>query len=315
MNNLSKNEQIILYVAVFVAVAVGGLFLFLFPAFDKISDSKAVYNRKNDELKSLQAEYGPEAFDEVAAEIEGFYNDGKDASAMFYGIEYANYNVDRLVRGILSDLDIEIDNLAIIEIDTETLKLERGSPRVSTYDAKEEGGFDVEPVIEGEDGEDIDLPPVDSAEDGDAPPVELDENNEVDMIAKYANSSLEGAMDNFEKSKKTPAVISGMRSFLVNQTKAVGMQEVEFEIAMTQEEADRLSMHIYKLHELPDNQNGFANRATYISSMTRSNARTNQLAGEVLEPGQKYYKIKMVFYIYQPMDTPVFTYKERFGWN
>ncbi|MCL1832522.1 MAG: hypothetical protein FWG45_06410, partial [Oscillospiraceae bacterium] len=137
--NLSKNEQIALFIVVFLVVGVAGFFIFLRPAISKLGPNLIALVEKQNELDELEELYGDAAFTAVGQQIMDAYNSGVDASKTFHEEEYPDYEVDRLIKSILAEVkdpeleDLPLDNLLIYRLSTNSLQLSLYTPNEVMY--------------------------------------------------------------------------------------------------------------------------------------------------------------------------------------
>jgi hypothetical protein len=301
---LGKNEQIVLFVVVFLVIAVAGFFIFLWPEYNKISANRAVFNQRQAQFNSSSEELGLDKFQEKEAEILAAYENGKDVSEAFYSSASENYDVDRLVRSILGDIDLDINNLTINPLRNFPLTLTVFRPEgvVDELSRMAQIGAADDEEGEGEGEGDAAGEPVGEAsyDDGDSGILARvpEDINDVDALVGFmTGANRNEVLDFFEENEKTEDVIAAMREFLDDKTQAVLSQTVQFDIMLTDSEAFELSMHIYRLTE-----------STYISSML--------IGGDTdASGGRRSRTIEMKFFVVNPLDTPDFNYEEEFVWN
>jgi hypothetical protein len=292
--SLSKNEKIALFAVVFVIIAVAGTFIFLLPNFEKVSASRAIENERKERLESLNRDFGLPAFQAIEDDIIKAYEDGKDASENFYGETFTSYNADRLVRRVLSKMDLEIDNVQVNAIGLYNLTLTQFAPSLSWTST------DDEAIIYSDEQLD-DLTAI-------APIAEFETRGALRYFMR--NATRQQALDFYDAVDKTPEFLEAMRGFLAEESQEFRVQSARFNIALTDEQAEELSMHIFKLHELPTDSDDNFYGNTYISNFSAS---TDQQADE-LSDDEQYYVIDILFFIVRPMQTPRFDYETKFTW-
>jgi hypothetical protein len=300
---LSKNEQIALFIVCFLVIAVAGFFVFVNPALRQMGENAVRLVEKQAEFDKLTEDYGDPAFAKIGRDIMAAYERGVTASEGFHEREYRDFEADRLIKEILAGVEElpALNNLLIQRAGTSSLDLTLHTPHVVSYNIKELA------TIEGSD--------VDNAEAGTL------EFMRRRMAGASRNQALNYYKDWIEDSDyNNDDVVTAMREFLSNESEGVGSLTVNFAIEMTQEEADKLSMHVLGLSD-----------ATYIISMIRGEqpVSNNAVAGDsvdaddldggddtagdggggggsaTIDPGGRFiFAVEMVFYIVQRMDEP-----------
>jgi hypothetical protein len=293
---LSKNEQIALFVVVFLIISVAGLFIFLLPAIEQIEPNQQALEAEQKRLADLKERLGDPAFDAIGQQIIREYEGSKDAALVFHNDEFKDFEIDRIVQSILSSPDVAMrtDNLNIIRLGTTSLSANLFTPANITYTIKE-------------------LARVNATVD------RLEANDPRQMNRSMAGiTSRRDALDTFDRwLKSTPSdevhydnsdVVKAMMRYLHSQTEVVGSQIVTFEIPMNEAQKDALSMHIFNREQ-----------ATYIRSMRRGDEvdpRTLVLAATVDDDDTDYapppvaggdtfmYAVELVFYIVEPLQKP-----------
>ncbi|MCL1902896.1 MAG: hypothetical protein FWF94_00575 [Oscillospiraceae bacterium] len=329
---LSRNEQIAVFILIFIIVAAAGVILFIWPQYNSIKDNKALLDSKKAEFVRLEDELGFSKFEKMEKEIVEAYEDGRDVSENFYEEELTAYNADRLVRDVLQGVGLNTDNLIVNQLSTHSLMLSIFRDTDISYPIKDLATIgnadDVSAASndaeasgeEGEnnaDNENNDNDEAAAAEPAAAPaPVAVAPSDDDDadleaMVAYLMNAPRVGALDYYEQNMANPAkavyVVTAMREFLSNESETVAMQSVQFEIPLTKEEAFALSMYVYNLPN-----------ASYITSIThRELDGTTNADGEVVNTagGKRLYTVNMMFFIVEPMEEPNFTYATRFNWS
>ncbi|MCL1788898.1 MAG: hypothetical protein FWG33_00910 [Oscillospiraceae bacterium] len=328
---LSKNEQIAVFVLIFIVIAVAGGILFVMPQYNKISDNKIVLDSKKAEFVRLEDELGFVRFEDIEKSVIAAYEDGRSVSETFYEGEMKTYESDRLVRNILQGVNLNTDNLVINQLTTHSLMLSIFRDSDISYPIKDMATIgnagDLADSEEGEAGtaEGGEQPAAEgeSAEGGEAvsipEPVAIAPEDSADleaMVAYMMNAPRVGALDFYEDnmtdSQRAAYIVTAMREFLANESETVAMQSVQFEIPLTRAEAFTLSMHVYGL-----------NNASYITGMTHreldgetvTNADGEQVTVSAAPGGKRLYTIDMMFFIVEPMEEPNFDYATRFNWD
>ncbi|MCL2070614.1 MAG: hypothetical protein FWH07_00055 [Oscillospiraceae bacterium] len=320
---LSKNEQIALYVVIFLVIAVAGGILFLMPEYNKIEENRNMLNTRKAEYARLEEELGLEKFENVEKSIIAAYEDGRGASAAFYDNEMSSYEADRLIRDVLRGVNLDTNNLVVNPLTTHSLVMSIFRDIDITYGIKDMAtiGSAEDMVSEGGDvvaetsaeGETVAEPTATTAPVSAAVPDE-DAGDLDAMMAFMMNAPRVQALDFFEQNITNQAraayVVTAMREFLANESETVAVQSVRFEMLMTRQEAFALSMHVYNL-----------NNASYITSMTNqefNSSSTVNADGEVVAAdggGRRVYTVDMMFFIVEPMEEPNFDYANRFNWE
>jgi len=307
--SLSKNEQIVLFVLVFVIIAVAGTILFLMPSFETIEASQALRDQKRAEFNSLSESLGLAKFQEVEAAIMQAYEDGKHASANFYSEAFTDYNADRLIRGVLAEIDLTINNLVINRLRTHNLRLIQHRDPHIVYDLQ------ILAEIYNEENELMALigdgNPTSAVID---PPENLEKLNDLRLYMMTANRA-EG-LDFFTENRDNINLdlATAMREFLARNDETVMVQSVRFDIPLTVEKADELSMHIYKLNEV-ERVEGENFKTTYISSMVWKDNDESDTVGGGIDGAPRIYTVEILFFVIHPMQTPSFDYEDKFPWG
>jgi len=316
--SLSKKEQIAVYIVIFMVIAAVGTFVFLLPEYNKIGPNRDTLARKQSELAGLQTELGIDKFEMIENEIIKAYEDGKHVSENFYEIEFQSYEADRLVRGVLAEMNLSTDNLDISGLTTHAMSLNLFRPSVISYNIKDVATIGTAQVG-GDENNATDGTPVQPVTSS---PVT---NNNMSELARTLSSAsrayaLEWFETEMEKIRNGIIETEGMtaldlteamREFLVNETETVVVQNVRFEIPLTASEATHFSMHMYNL-----------DKATYIFSMTSQEMQGEATTGGEVEGlpaitagGKRLYTVEVMFLIVEPMNEPNFEYRTRFAWE
>jgi hypothetical protein len=315
---LSRNEQIALFVVVFLVVTLAGFFLFILPAWNEIEPEREKLEQKQKEYTDAQADLGTEAFAKVAADIMDAYRIGVSASEVFYEDEFTDYEADRLVRAVLAGVENEergipalanlpLDNLTINRLATSPLALNLFTPANVVYNIKDLATIG-QLEREGEEAP--------SGTSFSAMQRQLAGANRTRGLQLYREWLASAEHNNMD-------VVRAMKHFLATQNTVVLAQVVSFDIPLDLAEANALSMHVFNLPN-----------ATYIRSMRRGNAvggqvmgvSLNEVAGETAddpttdepttddpppvanvpppEDGTFMYTIEMLFYIVETMQEP-----------
>jgi len=310
MGTLSRNEQIAVYILASAVILAVGLFVFLLPEINKIEPNKAIRDQRQAEFESLSTQFSLEVFEALEQDIINAYNDGKDASAVFYNDELRSYEADRLIQGILDDAKLDTDNLVINELSTHGLSLSVYRPVDILYGIKEKATIGTAEIPDPNEGEE------DKAEGEEKPPPKPKAPNDEEtlrddaseLLKKFAGASRQNGLAMFDEEMRkarnkedewTPLeVVEAMREFLAKESETVMSQNVKFQIELTKKQADDFAKHIYRLDE-----------ATYILDM--SIATVGETSGN-----RQLYSIEIMFLIVQPMDEPtgILDYKEKFDW-
>jgi len=244
---LSKNEQIAFFIVI-VAVTLGiGLFVFLLPEYNKISDNKKLRESKVAELAALEAEVHPSIEKELDEKIVIAYEDGSTVANVFYE-EMTPYDADRLIRHLLSTipdphntniiLEVELDNLEISGIKTEPMAINLFRPNEVTYNIKEQADVDSSILMEGR-------------ELADPTEEELAEMELQALIRLMSSADRNSGMEYYLEHMQefTPMNLIAMREFLVGQSETVVAQTVSFTIPMTADHFDAFSTYIFNLEQ------------------------------------------------------------------
>jgi hypothetical protein len=282
--------------AIFVAFGLVGYSVFLSPKLAEINANKEVRVQRETTLSNLRQEFSLERFREVEQQINTNYENGKDASRPFYGVNFTSYEADRRTREILEEVDLEIDNLLIQTLLRYNLNMEIFRPGVVSSEIDEDGVWIVVPAADNS-----------SASTG----LLLPDMEPSDLIKRMQEVNRQEAIDFFNDSDtvKNSINVEAMREFLAREEEEVVAQEVSFRIELTTEEANRLSMHIHNLHEWEDEHGDLVYGTTYIRTMT------SEPASDGDNEDVRIYNIVMLFFIVRPMDTPHFEYEGMFNWN
>lgn len=270
--------------------------MFLSPKLAEINANKEVRVQRETTLSNLRQEFSLERFREVEQQINTNYENGKDASRPFYGVNFTSYEADRRTREILEEVDLEIDNLLIQTLLRYNLNMEIFRPGVVSSEIDEDGVWIVVPAADNS-----------SASTG----LLLPDMEPSDLIKRMQEVNRQEAIDFFNDSDtvKNSINVEAMREFLAREEEEVVAQEVSFRIELTTEEANRLSMHIHNLHEWEDEHGDLVYGTTYIRTMT------SEPASDGDNEDVRIYNIVMLFFIVRPMDTPHFEYEGMFNWN
>jgi hypothetical protein len=331
MHNLSKNEQTALCILAFLVIAVVGLFVFLLGEYQKIAPNRAVLQAKEQELAKLEEDYGLPAFERVEKDILDAFNDGKDASSVFYEEELRNYQADKLIQEILDDAGFDIDNLGISELNTHGLTMSIFRLEDILYEIKVKAT--IGDAVIGGDEDDPNAPPPpppaegEAAEGGEpAPPPEPantkpEDSADMDGMARFlAAASRRDALKWFSEEMENVRnggdtytglqVVELMREFLANETETVMVQNVRFDIELDEDDVHDLSQSVF---ELP--------QATYILSLLPSSNQPTPPPAADGEPasapsGNIVMEVEIMFLIVQPMNDPTerLNYRAKFGW-
>jgi hypothetical protein len=315
-------------VFIFIVIVIAGGVLFLWSEYGKIEENRTILNSRRAELENLEGELGIDKFEILERSIILAYEDGKDASAVFYNDEMTTYEADRLIRSVLSGVSLNLDNLTVNQMFTHSFMLSIFREYGISYGIKEmavigEAGDRVSD--EGEEGAEGAESASDSegeaaADSGEVisttPTVAPEDATDLEtMIAFMMNAPRVQAIDFFEENITNQAraahVVTAMREFLANETETVAMQNVRFEIPMTRAEAFALSMHVFNL-----------GNATYIAGMSTAELQPGTYVNEYGEitqggavpDGTRLYTVDIMFFIVEPMEQPNFDYSTRFTW-
>jgi hypothetical protein len=304
--SLSKNEQIVLFVVVFLVVAVAGTIIFLMPRFDEIEASREALNQQRAQFAQLNEELGLQAFKNMEEQIMDAFHLGKETSEAFYSEAFTSYNADRLIRGVLAQLDLTIDNLSISRLSTYDMRLALHtdedvwtilSELVAVQNAK-----DVlnEILLAGDFTEAV----IDEPED-------LSDMDAVKLYLMTASKPeglafLEKHWDNMNLEFTAAA-----REFLVRFDETILMQSVRFEIPMTEEKANDLSMLVYEIDQVQRNETENF-KTTYISQMTWRDREDEDKIGAGMDNADRVYTVQILFFVIRPMVEPTFDYEATF---
>jgi hypothetical protein len=311
---LSRNEQLALFVVVFLVVTVAGFFFFVLPQINEIETNTAIRDAKKAEQEELERTLGDHAFVRIGEDIWAAYQGGKGASAVFYDEEFNSFSADRLIQGILKEvldptsddpeneenrLEFLLDNLKVDNLGTAPLDLALIKPTEHGYNIKSMAriaGFDV--PVSGEGG------------------MSLEE-----MQRYFEAAARNTAMDEWFRAegRVSPWVeemwsrndisdlVDSLRWYLDGDSESILGQVVRFTGDFTQEQIYALSMHIFGL--IDDEEYG----ATYLRLLDRSDSlgSRDRLPPELTFPeepagsiGAREYEFEIVFYIAEPMQTP-----------
>ena len=323
--SLSKNEQIVVCVLIFIVIAVAGVFLFILPEYNKIGPNRATLAEKRAEVEQLSEEFSLEKFTAIEQSIIRAYEDGRDASNAFYETEFVHFEADRLIQGILRDMNLITDNIEVSALTTHGLTASIFRTTDIVYDIKSKaiiGAAVVEdstaPTPEGE-GE----APAEGEEAAAPPPVAaVDTAGMPEMAKPLVGTSREYALDWFDSEMEKARmgqlengvtaldIVEAMRWYLSTESETVVAQSVKFEMPMTSAEATMFTMGIYNLPQ-----------ASYILGMTWEEIEDEAVIGEdgsevsMLTAGTKrMWEIDLLFFVVQPMDEPNFEYRDKFNW-
>jgi hypothetical protein len=289
-------------------VAIAGGIIFVRPAIVQVGPNILALAEKQAEYDKFVEDYGDAAFKKIGTDIMTAHERVVDASKAFHEVEYRDFEVDRLVREILSDVDspeianLPLNNLLIYRVGTSPLALSLHTPNEVAYPIKDLATIEASDLKQVEEGGTLES-----------------------MQRRLAGASRNQAMRLYlewiaDTDYDNADVVVAMREFLSGEQEAVATQIVKFMIPLNQTEADALSMHVFGL-EL----------ATHIRSMERGDSfgGSNAVAGAVADgdddaggddtdgdgggasvpnipdpSGRFMYTVEMVFYIVEPMQEP-----------
>jgi hypothetical protein len=307
---LSKNEQIALFIVVFLVIAVAGLFIFLLPAIEDIEPNRSALAEREAELERLNTTLGDAAFTRVGEEIVAAYNRGKGAADSFRTRELRDFEADRIVRDLLEQVELYTDDITINRLSTSVLQFNVMPPTGIPYRIRELA------TIGRPDGY--------IAEGDTVTPLRRQLVGASRERAMYLYKCWLNRCPNectrFNADTPRPApedVVAAMRHYLDTQSETILAQVVTFEAAMDMAERDELSMLVFNLPH-----------ATHIRAMKRGDpyegpSRT-AIAGATIDDdddddnnddgdetpvlreagGQYVYSVEILFYIVEPLQTP-----------
>jgi hypothetical protein len=327
---LSRNEQIALYILIFLVISIAGLFIFLLPANKKIGENNEILAARRAALEKYEKDLGLAAFEQVEKDIFDAYEAGKDSANNFHNEEYLNFQADRMIQGILADAGLSTSNMKINDLTTYNLALTIFRPTDILYDIKEAA------TIGTADGVPVPAPPAADGEDGEgtdaatapapAPTADISEMKRILAGAsrRQALTEYERAMEsvrNGESGNITALdVAAAMREYLSTQTETVLARSVSFEIPITREELEMLSQHIFEL-ELAT----YVLRVSYKELPNTGGSAPPAADGDDDAPppptpqgggDRKLFDIEVMFLIAEPMNEPSghLTFRDRFTW-
>jgi hypothetical protein len=308
--SLSKNEQIVLFIVVFLVIAVAGSIIFLGPRFEDIEASQKVRDQKQAELNSLNQTLGLPKFQEVEAQIRQAYDEGKDASEHFYVEAFATFEADRLVRSLLAELNLVTSNLVVNRMGTHTLRVNKFSPVPLRAEIDElallHNDEEALRLLIGDDPTSAVI----------AEPEDLSDLDELRLYMLTADRT-EG-LNFLEKHRENLNfyLAAAARDFLARNDEIIRVQRARFSIPLTEAVAHDLSMLIFELGKR-EREPGIPFKNTYVSSMSWVEQDENNPVGGGMPTADRVYTVDILFFIIEPLQTPEFHYEEMFAgtWN
>ncbi|MCL1866009.1 MAG: hypothetical protein FWF82_01205 [Oscillospiraceae bacterium] len=300
--SLSKNEQFALFAVVFIAIAVAGVFLFIKPGLDKVDQSKAVRAQQSAKLAEFRENFGLEKFQALEEEILELWQEGVDAGEDFYKNINPSYDTGRLVRHILGEIEMEIDNLVINDYGLNKMGLSKFDHTDLNYGMKSAAEDNI-----------VEPPPeVTSIEEYEEELTVLQSYMSV-VSRKEGINFFEDWFEKYSDENNAIELVNAMREYLVRDSEVVASQKVTFDITLNPEQAKELSMHIYKLHETESPHERFEYKTTYLSGMKPKGQNTVSDQDDLSD--EQIWEVEMMFYVAHPAKQPTFNYKDRWSWT
>ena len=132
---ISKQERILIVVFLVAAIIGVGIFVFILPNFNKISDNNKQLASVNKQYADINKQLEHEST--IDNEISQAYEDGKNLADKFFN-DLTEYEADEIMRKFIANgKDITIDGLTISPFSTRALSVSVFSPTEVTYPLKD----------------------------------------------------------------------------------------------------------------------------------------------------------------------------------
>ena len=132
---ISKQERILIVVFLVAAIIGVGIFVFILPNFNKISDNNKQLASVNKQYADINKQLEHEST--IDNEISQAYEDGKNLADKFFN-DLTEYEADEIMRKFIANgKDITIDGLTISPFTTQALSVSVFSPTEVTYPLKD----------------------------------------------------------------------------------------------------------------------------------------------------------------------------------
>lgn len=132
---ISKQERILIVVFLVAAIIGVGIFVFILPNFNKISDNNKQLASVNKQYADINKQLEHEST--IDNEISQAYEDGKNLADKFFN-DLTEYEADEIMRKFIANgKDITIDGLTISPFSTQALSASVFSPTEVTYPLKD----------------------------------------------------------------------------------------------------------------------------------------------------------------------------------
>ena len=132
---ISKQERILIVVFLVAAIIGVGIFVFILPNFNKISDNNKQLASVNKQYADINKQLEHEST--IDNEISQAYEDGKNLADKFFN-DLTEYEADEIMRKFIANgKDITIDGLTISPFSTQALSVSVFSPTEVTYPLKD----------------------------------------------------------------------------------------------------------------------------------------------------------------------------------
>ena len=132
---ISKQERILIVVFLVAAIIGVGIFVFILPNFNKISDNNKQLASVNKQYADINKQLEHEST--IDNEISQAYEDGKNLADKFFN-DLTEYEADEIMRKFIANgKDITIDGLTISPFSTQALSGSVFSPTEVTYPLKD----------------------------------------------------------------------------------------------------------------------------------------------------------------------------------
>lgn len=132
---ISKQERILIVVFLVAAIIGVGIFVFILPNFNKISDNNKQLASVNKQYADINKQLEHEST--IDNEISQAYEDGKNLADKFFN-DLTEYEADEIMRKFIANgKDITIDGLTILPFSTQALSVSVFSPTEVTYPLKD----------------------------------------------------------------------------------------------------------------------------------------------------------------------------------
>ena len=132
---ISKQERILIVVFLVAAIIGVGIFVFILPNFNKISDNNKQLASVNKQYADINKQLEHEST--IDNEISQAYEDGKNLADKFFN-DLTEYEADEIMRKFIANgKDITIDGLTISPFSTQAPSVSVFSPTEVTYPLKD----------------------------------------------------------------------------------------------------------------------------------------------------------------------------------